>query len=593
MVDYAQLLELIDIALWYSDYTSDVNLLPSTVIAGSIVMKQADVDLVVLAPAKEELTVHNEDSLDQGGFYKLNKADGDSGGLEMEESLMSEGKGEWYHSWYHLICITAGSGVLAYPASFAYLGWIAGIVCWVIGILFAYYTSYIIAEVVQELSEKAGRRIVRFRDICRMVWGPTYGIIAIVPWQYLNVVTFSIALMVGAAQGLQGVQTTLQPTVAYETAAASPVPLWGYIMICSFIWWITALIPRFHELRFLSFLALACFVCFSSIVIALCFNHGHIAYAGWPSPKVGGFGYQYGSQGLLDQHHIKWNLDPSLEIANGGPGYRDPTLTETVFGIMNALGTIAFAYGNCIIPEVMGTAADGTSHPKSARDKMYRAFDFEFLLSAPYYLMVGIAGYWAYGFGTVQYNFVLAQLLPFIPNPSTINNQYDYAGASYEGFGYGYIGDGPAWVIVLANLTVFLQAILSCQVYNQVLYDVFDPYICKKDFGIWHPWNVFARTVVRTTYIVLIAFVACLLPFFGAFISLIGAVSAIPSVFVVPCLLHLAVIKPSKTSWKYYADIIIGTIALIIGFLGTISSCYTIKQSAVTFQVFSPTGPSG
>jgi amino acid permease len=58
-----------------------------------------------------------------------------------------------------------------YPASFAYLGWIAGIICWVIGILFAYYTSYAIAEVVHELSERAGRRIVRYRDICRMVWG--------------------------------------------------------------------------------------------------------------------------------------------------------------------------------------------------------------------------------------------------------------------------------------------------------------------------------------------------------------------------------------------------------------------------------------
>jgi hypothetical protein len=37
----------------------------------------------------------------------------------------------------------------------------------------------------------------------------------------------------------------------------------------------------------------------------------------------------------------------------------------------------------------------------------------------------------------VQYNFVLAQLLPFIPNSASVNNQYDYAGASYEGGGYG------------------------------------------------------------------------------------------------------------------------------------------------------------
>lgn len=29
---------------------------------------------------------------------------------------------EWYHAWYHLVCIIAGAGTLAYPASFAYLG---------------------------------------------------------------------------------------------------------------------------------------------------------------------------------------------------------------------------------------------------------------------------------------------------------------------------------------------------------------------------------------------------------------------------------------------------------------------------------------
>ncbi|GAX74340.1 hypothetical protein CEUSTIGMA_g1789.t1 [Chlamydomonas eustigma] len=513
--------------------------------------------------------------------------------LEMEESLMAEGKGEWYHAWYHLVCIIAGAGTLAYPGSFAYLGWIAGILCWVTGIVFAYYTSYIIAEVVHELSEREGRRIVRYRDVCRRVWGPVRGIIAIVPWQYLNVVGISIALMIGGAQGLQGVQTTLQPTVAYETAAASPIPLWGYIMITSFVWWLTALIPSFHKLRFLSFVALCCFIVFSSISIALCFNHGHIAYSGWATPKVGGFGGQYGSQGLLDMHHITWNLDPSLQTANGGPGYRDPTMAETVFGVMNSLGTIAFAYGNCILPEVMGTVADGTGHPKSARDKMYKAFDFEFLLVAPYYLMVGIVGYWAYGFSTVQSNFILAQLLPHLPNPANVYGTYDYAGQNFVGGGFGYVGDGPAWTLSLANLAVFIQAIPSCQVYNQVLYDVFDPFLCKKDLGTWHPWNIMARTIIRTTYIVLICFISCLLPFFGSFISLIGSLSVIPSVFVIPCLLHFVVMKPTSRSWKFYADIIIGSIALAVGILGTISSSYTIKQAAVTFQVFSPTGPSG
>ena len=34
--------------------------------------------------------------------------------------------------------------------------------------------------------------------------------------------------------------------------------------------------------------------------------------------------------------------------------------------------------------------------------------------------------------------------------------------------GFGDVGDGPSWTLVLANLAVFIQAIHSCQVYNQV-----------------------------------------------------------------------------------------------------------------------------
>ena len=56
-----------------------------------------------------------------------------------------------------------------------------------------------------------------------------------------------------------------------------------------------------------------------------------------------------------------------------------------------------------------------------------------------------------------------------------------------------------------------------------MLYDVFDPMLCKADKGIWHPWNVAMRMVVRTTYIVAIGFISCLLPFFGSFVSLVSS----------------------------------------------------------------------
>ncbi len=80
------------------------------------------------------------------------------------------------------------------------------------------------------------------------------------------------------------------------------------------------------------------------------------------------------------------------------------------------------------------------------------------------------------------------------------------------------------------------------QVYCQVLYDVFDPYICNFELGTWHPrcaaWaftrvlgvasahkknslmcrNVIGRCLVRGIYIILICFISCLLPFFANFL---------------------------------------------------------------------------
>ena len=51
----------------------------------------------------------------------------------------------------------------------------------------------------------------------------------------------------------------------------------------------------------------------------------------------------------------------------------------------------------------------------------------------------------------------------------------------------------PVPRLVLTHVTMYCP--------GQVLYDVFDPLLCKANKGIWHPWNVAMRMVVRTTYV--------------------------------------------------------------------------------------------
>jgi hypothetical protein len=66
------------------------------------------------------------------------------------------------------------------------------------------------------------------------------------------------------------------------------------------------------------------------------------------------------------------------------------------------------------------------------------------------------------------------------------------------------------------------------QIYAAPIYEFMDTYLLKKGSHEWSPHSVLVRFTTRTAYIALSNFLGALLPFFGDFVALTGALAAFP-----------------------------------------------------------------
>lgn len=66
------------------------------------------------------------------------------------------------------------------------------------------------------------------------------------------------------------------------------------------------------------------------------------------------------------------------------------------------------------------------------------------------------------------------------------------------------------------------------QIYASPIYEFMDTYFEKSGSHEWSTHSVVVRLITRTTYIMLSTFLGALLPFFGDFVFLTGALAAFP-----------------------------------------------------------------
>lgn len=238
---------------------------------------------------------------------------------------------------------------------------------------------------------------------------------------------------------------------------------------------------------------------------------------------------------------------------HGNLGGTPSSTPNKVFQVFNALGTVAFAYK---FSSVLMEINDTIKEPPPARKTMRKAVGLSLFTSYFFYLCVGVFGYLAYGTMLSGYGDILT-----VPNI------------------------GPKWVIVMANVMVWIHMIPAYQVMSQPLFDKGERAL-RGNFpnSVAKIRPLFLRLVFRSTYVGLTTLIACILPFFSVIVGLIGALVFWPVAVYFPIRMYRSVYKVGKKlNCCLYA---VDTLMLLVAICAVIGSLRNLIVSASSFQIF-------
>ncbi|KAI7842736.1 hypothetical protein COHA_003665 [Chlorella ohadii] len=314
----------------------------------------------------------------------------------------------------------------------------------------------------------------------------------------------------------------------------------------------------------------------------------------------------------------------------GSVGGIQTTQANKAFGILNALGNIAFSYNfSLILLEIQDTM----KQPPSAVVQMRKAVNVSVTGAFCFYLSVAVAGYVSLG------NSVPGMVL--------------------EGF-----PDAPIGLMIAANVAILLHMVSAYQVYAQPLFDMCVGYsapLCLKAIilrrkglkptgaitdtkktegwsepvrisaragsggptgtaprssltrfsqglhrlsqtaGMYHldtgltnetvPLNdenylvpLWQRLIVRTAYVCFTAILGCVLPFFGSIIGLVGALTYHPLSIGFPFMMYYKVYRPRRAIKNIMLTV--GIVMLFVSAAATVGAFRNIIIGWQNFKLF-------
>ncbi|CAA7060392.1 unnamed protein product [Microthlaspi erraticum] len=166
---------------------------------------------------------------------------------------------------------------------------------------------------------------------------------------------------------------------------------------------------------------------------------------------------------------------------------------DKIFTITGAAANLVFAFNTGMLPEIQATVK------QPVVKNMMKALYFQFTAGVLPMYAVTFIGYWAYGSSTSTY------LLNSV--------------------------SGPIWVKALANISAFLQSVISLHIFASPTYEYMDTKFGIKGSPLALK-NLLFRTVARGSYLAVSTLLSALLPFLGDFMSLTGAISTFPLTFI-------------------------------------------------------------
>ncbi len=224
-----------------------------------------------------------------------------------------------------------------------------------------------------------------------------------------------------------------------------------------------------------------------------------------------------------------------------------PHPDDAIFFLLRAAWQEYMSIGKCLclfIVEGMAGPYTGLALQATIRQptttNIYKALGMQFTVGTFPFLVLTFVGYWAYG------NTANPYLLLSLGGPKslvTIANAAAFLQAivslhvsSHPSqrpklFVFAYI-DGilSACCLSAKNLDFLKTEELSgfIQIYATPMYEFMDTHFARKDQGDWSAHSMLVRLITRGTYITISTFLGALLPFFGDFITLTGAMAAFP-----------------------------------------------------------------
>ncbi|XP_057801059.1 GABA transporter 1-like isoform X2 [Salvia miltiorrhiza] len=228
--------------------------------------------------------------------------------------------------------------------------------------------------------------------------------------------------------------------------------------------------------------------------------------------------------------------------------------SDKVFRLFNALGAIAFSFGDAMLPEIQSTVRN------PVKTNMYKGISSAYSIIAVTYWQIAFLGFWAFG----------ADVEPYIVASLTT----------------------PKWTVVVANLFAVVQILGCFQIYCRPTYAYFEGRVASRKPKAKNSnlRDYLYRLVYTSAYIALITLVSSAMPFFGDFVSICGAVGFTPLDFVFPVVAYMKAGKMPR-SRKLRLPLMLFNTAIaawfsIVAVLGCVGAVRFIIQDTKTYSFF-------
>ncbi|XVF71932.1 hypothetical protein PTKIN_Ptkin12aG0079600 [Pterospermum kingtungense] len=464
-----------------------------------ILTPEMNSDQASLPPRTEKPTTEDENS-DVYGEYEEKQV----GGEDSKGHELAAGKGSWKHAAFHVATTIATPAAYApLPFALASLGWPLGVSSLVAATLATWYSSLLIAS----LWSWNGKKHVTYRLLAESIFG-FWGYWSIAFFQQVASLGNNIAIQIAAGNSLKAIYKHYHKD--------GSLTLQHFIIFFGAFELFLSQLPDIHSLRWVNGLCTLSTIGFAGTTIGVTIYNGK----------------------KIDRKSVSYSLQGSSSAKR--------------FAAFNALGAIAFSFGDAMLPEIQNTVREPSVK------NMYKGVSTAYTVIVLTYWQLAFTGYWAFG----------SEVQPYIVASLTV----------------------PQWTIVMANIFAVVQISGCYQIYCRPTYAYFEERVLSNRTNSSRLRNPIVRLMFTSIYIVLITLVAAAMPFFVDFVSICGAIGFTPLDFVFPALAFLKAGKMPKNRGLGLSirllNITIAAWFSVVAVLGCIGAIRFVVEDVKTYQFF-------